>query len=99
MRITLAITLALTFGLPIVASATSYNGYSNTGFRHYGKRQCCESAVVEAQEDSARACKRAGGFADYKRNTSRGKCKWDRRRDKQGRWVYSCSGVATVLCR
>ena len=81
------------------AAASSYTGYSDTGYGHYSKRNCCDQAVVDAQENSALLCQRAGGFPDYRRNASRGKCKWDRRRDAQNRWIYRCTGTATVLCR
>ncbi|TFH20510.1 MAG: hypothetical protein E4H03_12150 [Myxococcales bacterium] len=82
-----------------VAAAGSYVGYSDTGYGNYSKRNCCEQAVIAAQEDSARGCQRTGGFPDYKRDASRGSCKWERKRDAQSRWIYRCTGTATVLCR
>ena len=51
------------------AYASSYVGYSDTGFRHTSKRACCEDAILQAQRDSANACRRTGGFADYRPGT------------------------------
>lgn len=99
MKSSILVVLALVLCWKGTALATSYNGYADTGYAQLSKRQCCETAVVGAQEDSARACQRAGGLADYRRNASRGKCKWDRRRDAQGRWIYRCTATSTVLCR
>ena len=86
-------------GAPAIARAASYGGYGETGWDYTNKAYCCEDAVAAAQENSARNCARAGGYADFRRSSARGRCDWEVTRGGSGRSVYRCTATATVNCR
>jgi hypothetical protein len=85
--------------VPASGNAASYTGYSETGFEYTSKAQCCEDAVAMAQDESARACERSGGYADFRRTSARGRCDWETRRGSSGRTIYGCTATAAVPCR
>ena len=84
---------------PATARAGSYKGYGETDWGYTNKAYCCEDAVAAAQDDSARACERAGGYADFRPSSARGRCDWDTKRGQDGSSVYRCSATASVDCR
>lgn len=84
---------------PAAVQAASYTGRADTGWGYTNKAYCCEDAVAAAQDDSARACERAGGYPEYRRSSARGRCKWNTRRGSDGRSVYRCSATASVFCK
>ena len=92
----LAVTL---LALPAVVCASSYEGYARTGWNYDNKSYCCEDAVIAAQDNSARACERTGGYADFRRSSARGRCDWETARGGSGGRVYRCSAKASVHCR
>jgi hypothetical protein len=97
---TVIISLALLLlCLPVASSvyATTYQGRANTGYRYGDKRTCCEHAIYLAQQDSARACERTGGYPDYRHSSARGNCKWDMKGSGRSR-VYGCTATSKVLC-
>jgi len=85
--------------VPVAVQAASYTGRADTGWGYANKAYCCEDAVAAAQDDSARACERAGGYPEYRRSSARGRCKWDTRRGRDGRSVYRCSATASIYCK
>ena len=86
---------------PIERARADIVGRSDTGYAHRNKRDCCESAILKAQDDSVQRCRLTGGFPDFRFRSSsaRGKCKWERQRDPYGRTVYRCTATASVRCR
>jgi hypothetical protein len=84
--------------VPVFAGAASYVGYGDTGFGFSNKGECCEEAVYIAQENSARDCERAGGYADFRRSSARGRCDWSTKRGADGRPVFRCTASAQVRC-
>jgi hypothetical protein len=98
-RALLAVVTITSFVVPTYATADSYTGYSETAFDYKSKAACCEDAVAMAQEESARACERSGGYADFRRTSARGRCDWDTRRGSSGGTRYGCTATATVPCR
>ena len=97
---TVIISLALLLlCLPVASSvhATTYEGRADTGYRYRDKRTCCEDAIYLAQQDSARACEKTGGYADYRRSSARGNCKWDMK-GSAGSRVYGCFATSRVQC-
>jgi len=85
--------------LSVAAWAATYPGYGDTGFGFSNRGECCEEAVFLAQEDSAAACERIGGYAEYSRSAARGRCQTQRKRDSDGFTVFRCTATATVQCR
>jgi hypothetical protein len=83
---------------PATAHAGSYTGHGETRFAYTNKAACCEDAVSLAQEASARACERAGGYAVFPRGSARGRCDWDAQRTRDG-MLYGCTATASVNCR
>ncbi|MFN2427919.1 MAG: hypothetical protein ABR587_15900 [Candidatus Binatia bacterium] len=80
------------------AFAASYQGWGDTGWTHYDKRECCEDAVWLAQENSILLCENAGGSAKVRSGSTRGLCDWDARGSGSDR-VYRCTADTSVLCR
>lgn len=80
------------------AWAVEYQGYGDTGWTRYDKRECCEEAVLLAQDDSMRQCENAGGVPKIRSGSSRGLCDWDARGDGYDR-VYRCTASTAVYCR
>jgi hypothetical protein len=85
-------------GLASPAFATEYQGYGDTGWNWYDKRDCCEEAVFLAQDDSFRQCENAGGAPKVRSGSQRGLCDWDARGDGMDR-VYRCQAKTSVYCR
>jgi hypothetical protein len=96
MRIVLAALAAVVIATP--AFAVEYQGYGDTGWNWYDKRECCEEAVFLAQDDSVRQCQNAGGVAKVRTGSTRGLCDWDARGDGLNR-VYRCTASTAVYCR
>lgn len=80
------------------AMAGGYQGWGDTGWTYYDKRECCEEAVWMAQDESARACLDTGGNPKIRSGTSRGLCDWDARGGTHDR-IYRCTAKTTVDCR
>ena len=93
----LALTIALV-AAPIAALAGSYTGRGETDWGYTNKGYCCEDAVTFAQEDSARACERAGGYPEIRGSSARGRCDWDIKRTRDGGTIYRCTATASVYC-
>jgi hypothetical protein len=97
-------TLLLVFGFCLVgaseSSASSYVGRGDTsGEGHTRKQACCDAAIYMAQEDSIRACRRVGGFAEMPRGVANGRCKWDTLQGQGGTRYYRCTATASVNCK
>jgi hypothetical protein len=81
------------------AQAARYGGWADTGWAHYDKSECCEDAIIGAQEDSMDRCEWAGGSPNARFGTRRGSCRWHWRTDAWGQRVYRCTSSAKVHCR
>jgi hypothetical protein len=83
------------------ASARQYPARSDTGWTHANKRDCCNDAIAQAQENSAIVCRNAGGTPRPLRGgvQRRGSCAWESAVDDDGVTVFRCSGEATMPCR
>ena len=83
------------------AAAGQYAGRGDTGWVEAGKRQCCDEAIARAQEDSAAACRLAGGAPNPLRGgiQRRGFCQWESAVDDDGVRLFRCYAEATVPCR
>lgn len=95
-RVILAVGAILSVATP--AAATSYEGWGDTGWNWYDKRDCCEEAVWLAQEDSIGMCENAGGHAKVRSGSTRGLCDWDARGSGRDR-LYRCTAKTSVYCR
>lgn len=93
-----ALLAAGVFLLPAVSSATSYEGYGDTGWSHDNKRDCCDDAVWLAQEHAILACEDAGGQPRVRSGSARGSCDWDAKGASYDR-VYRCTARTRVDCR
>ena len=84
-----------------VASAAEYPARSDTGWVHTGKRECCNDAVAQAQENSAIVCQNLGGRPAPMRGgvQRRGSCAWESDVDADGVTVFRCQSEAVVPCR
>jgi hypothetical protein len=103
-RASLPTTLLLALGFCLAGatagSASSYVGRGDTsGQGHTRKNDCCDAAIYMAQEDSIRACRRVGGFAEIPRGVANGRCKWDTLQGQGGRRYYRCTATASVSCK
>jgi hypothetical protein len=85
--------------LPAPGAAALYPGYGDTGFGFTNRGECCEEAIFLAQDDSAAACERIGGYADFRRSAARGRCQTQRKRGYDGQTVFRCTATASVQCR
>jgi len=81
------------------AHASSYPGWADTGWAFVDKSDCCEAAIVWAQEDSMERCAMSGGLPNPRFGMRRGKCKWEWRQDAWGRRIYRCYSEASIHCR
>lgn len=90
--------VAIVTGLAGPAFATEYAGYGDTGWNWYDKRDCCEEAVLLAQDDSFRQCENAGGAPKVRSGSQRGLCDWDARGGTNDR-IYRCQAKSSVYCR
>jgi len=97
-RPALALAISLLASVLTASSALAYQGWGDTGWNWYDKRDCCEEAVWLAQEASIRACEDAGGTAKVRSGSTRGLCDWDARGDGRDR-LYRCTADTDVLCR
>ena len=98
-RITRALVAAVVIlAAPAAALAGSYTGRGETDWGYDNKAYCCEDTVTFAQEDSARACERAGGYPEFRRSSARGRCDWDVKRTRDGHTIYRCTATASVYC-
>lgn len=83
---------------PAVCSATSFEGYGETGWDYDNKRDCCDDAVYFAQDHAIASCQDSGGQARIRQGSSRGSCDWDARGPSYDR-VYRCTARTRVDCR
>jgi hypothetical protein len=95
-RVLAAIVMATAVATP--SFAVEYQGYGDTGWNWYDKRDCCEEAVALAQDHSILQCENAGGTAKIRSGSSRGLCDWDARGDGFDR-IYRCTASTAVYCR
>lgn len=91
--------LITSVGLPEGAHADTMSGYARTDWGYDNKAYCCEDAIALAQDEAARACENAGGFADFRRSSARGRCDWESARGRDGRRIYRCEANSSVSCR
>jgi hypothetical protein len=92
------IAVVLTAG---TASAAQYPARSDTGWTHANKRDCCNDAIAQAQQNSALVCQNVGGTPSPLRGgvQRRGYCQWESDVDHDGVTVFRCQAEATVPCR
>jgi hypothetical protein len=98
---------ALLMAIAVIALAATevgagqYPGRGDTGWIPVGKRECCNEAIARAQEDSAGACRLAGGMPNPMRGgvQRRGFCQWESDVDDDGITHFRCYAEATVPCR
>jgi hypothetical protein len=83
------------------ASAGQYPGRGDTGWVVAGKRECCNEAIAQAQNDSAATCQMVGGTPNPMRGgvQRRGFCQWESAVDDDGVTHFRCYAEATVPCR
>ena len=92
------VAVLLSFSAP--SEAANYQGRGDTKDTPYARKQdCCDAAILAAQEDSARACRSVGGFAQVQPGVASGRCKWKTRQPPGGTRYYWCTATATVRCR
>lgn len=82
-------------------SAAQYPARSDTGWVHANKRDCCNDAIAQAQQNSAIVCQNAGGTPSPLRGgvQRRGSCAFEYAVTDDGVTVFRCSGEATIPCR
>jgi hypothetical protein len=87
-----------TLAIATPVRAANYEGHGDTGWNHVSKRDCCEAAVILAQNDSMAACTAAGGVPKLMTGSRRGLCDWEARGDAED-VLYRCTAVTNVFCR
>lgn len=101
-RVSRSLLLALAFAASATtATAAQYSGRGDTGWIQAGKRECCNEAIAQAQENSAILCVNVGGTPSPMRGgvQRRGFCNWESAQDDDGVLHFRCQAEATVPCR
>lgn len=90
----------LGLSLATVAGAAGYQGWGDTGWNYYSRRDCCDGAIAIAQQYSSDACLDSGGVPRPPFNGGqRGSCTVQWMQTDDGGMLYRCSGEATLWCR
>jgi len=82
------------------ARAKEFPAWGDTGWVYASKRECCNAAIVIAQEYSAAACVDLGSVPrPMHGGVQRGSCTWESAKDADGTTLYRCYGEAAIWCR
>jgi hypothetical protein len=83
----------------VVAGATEYPAWGDTGWTYSSKRECCNAAIQIAQQYSEQECTNTGGLpSPFEGGGQRGSCNWEWTQDGNGNLLYRCYSQASVWC-
>jgi hypothetical protein len=99
-RIWCALGVVTVLGVPVIARAAQYPGWSDTDWVYASRRDCCNAAIAMASQFSAEACISSGGVPSaFRGGGQRGTCQVEWTQDDYGEMLYRCHGEAAVWCR
>jgi hypothetical protein len=92
-------TMVVLLASAVVARASEYSGWGDTGWVYESKSACCSDAIATASRYSELSCTNTGGRpSPFVGGGQRGTCNWQLTQDGDGNTMYRCYGEASEWC-